>query len=56
MPGWTGEDCKTLCPHGTYGVSCNWTCECHNGAICRPSDGVCLCKPGFYGHTCSKGQ
>lgn len=55
-PGYTGYDCKTLCPRNTYGINCKYTCKCRNGAHCRQSDGVCLCKKGFYGPLCSKGQ
>lgn len=55
-PGWTGLDCKKVCPPGKFGIGCNLTCKCLNDTICRSTDGVCLCKPGFYGPTCSKGK
>lgn len=55
-PGWTGYDCGTVCPHGTFGIDCSSVCNCKNGASCRPTDGNCMCKPGFYGPTCSEGR
>ncbi|XP_078584900.1 uncharacterized protein LOC144867019 [Branchiostoma floridae x Branchiostoma japonicum] len=53
-PGWTGTNCQTKCPHGTYGKRCVKYCNCHNEATCSPSDGRCNCTDGWYGTDCQK--
>uniref|UniRef100_A0A8C5LFL0 Multiple EGF-like-domains 11 n=1 Tax=Jaculus jaculus TaxID=51337 RepID=A0A8C5LFL0_JACJA len=49
---WQGLDCSLPCPSGTWGLNCNESCECANGAACSPSDGSCACAPGWLGDTC----
>ncbi|KTF74229.1 hypothetical protein cypCar_00019357, partial [Cyprinus carpio] len=54
-----GLRCTQQCPEGTWGLQCNQTCSCLNGATCQAHTGTCLCKPGFWGaqcqHMCSAG-
>lgn len=54
VPGWQGVDCSILCPSGTWGLSCNQTCLCGNGAACDPVDGICTCSPGWRGEHCDE--
>lgn len=51
-PGWQGLDCSLPCPTGTWGLNCNETCICANGAACSPFDGSCTCTPGWLGDSC----
>lgn len=53
-PGWIGSTCDIPCLNGKYGSNCSSICSCFNGGKCRPTDGLCFCSPGFYGHDCSK--
>lgn len=53
-PGWQGPDCSLPCPSGTWGLNCNETCVCANGAACSPSDGSCACTPGWLGDSCEQ--
>lgn len=50
--GWHGVDCSISCPSGTWGFSCNLTCQCHNGGACNTQDGTCTCAPGWRGEKC----
>ncbi|OWK09715.1 hypothetical protein Celaphus_00006598, partial [Cervus elaphus hippelaphus] len=49
---WQGLDCALPCPSGTWGLNCNESCACANGAACSPADGSCSCTPGWLGDTC----
>ena len=51
--GWQGVDCSILCSSGTWGLGCNHTCLCANGADCDPMDGACTCSPGWRGEHCT---
>ncbi|XP_066297247.1 multiple epidermal growth factor-like domains protein 10 [Branchiostoma lanceolatum] len=43
------------CPAGKWGGGCDRDCpECENGGVCNPSDGRCMCAPGFMGDTCDE--
>lgn len=44
------------CLSGYYGDGCKQTCICFNGASCKPTDGRCMCPPGFQGKFCEKGM
>lgn len=50
--GWHGVDCSISCPSGTWGFSCNLTCQCLNGGACNTQDGTCTCAPGWRGEKC----
>ncbi|NWW20946.1 PEAR1 protein, partial [Falcunculus frontatus] len=50
--GWHGLDCSTPCPAGTWGPSCNRSCDCAHGASCDPQSGTCHCPPGWQGPRC----
>lgn len=52
--GWQGVDCSIPCSSGSWGLNCNQTCSCSNGASCRPADGFCLCSPGWQGEFCDQ--
>lgn len=52
--GWQGVDCSILCSSGTWGLGCNQTCLCANGAACDPVDGTCTCSPGWRGEHCDE--
>lgn len=52
--GWQGVDCSIPCSSGSWGLNCNQTCSCSNGASCRPADGFCLCSPGWQGDFCDQ--
>lgn len=51
-PGWQGVDCSIPCSSGTWGPSCNQTCQCANGAACDPVNGTCTCSPGWREEYC----
>lgn len=51
-PGWQGVDCSIPCSSGTWGLSCNQTCQCANGAACDPVNGTCTCSPGWRDEYC----
>lgn len=51
-PGWQGVDCSIPCSSGTWGPSCNQTCQCANGAACDPVNGTCTCSPGWRDEYC----
>ncbi|XP_078616747.1 uncharacterized protein LOC144885019 [Branchiostoma floridae x Branchiostoma japonicum] len=43
------------CPAGKWGGGCDRDCpDCKNGGVCNPSDGRCMCPPGFMGDTCDE--
>lgn len=50
--GWQGVDCSIPCSSGTWGLSCNQTCQCANEAACDPSNGTCTCSPGWRDEYC----
>lgn len=52
--GWQGVDCSIPCSSGTWGLGCNQTCLCANGAACDPIDGICTCSPGWRGQHCDE--
>lgn len=52
VAGWHGVDCSISCPSGTWGFSCNLTCQCLNGGACNTLDGTCTCAPGWRGEKC----
>ncbi|GFN96674.1 multiple epidermal growth factor-like domains 10 [Plakobranchus ocellatus] len=57
--GYTGEDCYTTCPDGTYGSGCNKICSANcaqSTNVCNRVDGVCNggCTPGFQRPLCTK--
>lgn len=47
-------DCSIPCSSGTWGLGCNQTCLCANGAACDPIDGICTCSPGWRGEHCDE--
>ncbi|ETE56883.1 hypothetical protein L345_17405, partial [Ophiophagus hannah] len=51
---WQGTDCSIPCSSNTWGLNCNQTCYCANGAACDPVDGSCLCGPGWQGEICDQ--
>lgn len=51
-PGWQGVDCSIPCSSGTWGLSCNQTCQCANGAACDPANGTCTCSAGWRDEYC----
>lgn len=51
-PGWRAVDCSIPCSSGTWGLSCNQTCQCSNGAACDPVNGTCTCSPGWKDEYC----
>lgn len=51
-PGWQGVDCSIPCSSGTWGLSCNQTCQCANEAACDPVNGSCTCSPGWREELC----
>ncbi|XP_033096486.1 multiple epidermal growth factor-like domains protein 11 [Anneissia japonica] len=53
-PGWKGRYCTEPCEIGTFGVSCNHSCQCEHDAICLHENGTCLCMPGWKGQFCSE--
>lgn len=52
VAGWHGVDCSISCPSGTWGFSCNLTCQCLHGGACNTLDGTCTCAPGWRGEKC----
>ncbi|KAI8482465.1 Endothelial cell-specific molecule 1 [Branchiostoma belcheri] len=40
------------CPPGKYGLLCNKTCICKNGARCHGFNGACKCTHGWQGVAC----
>ncbi|TNN86924.1 Multiple epidermal growth factor-like domains protein 11 [Liparis tanakae] len=52
--GWQGMDCSLFCSSGAWGLACNQTCACANGAACDPMDGTCTCSPGWRGARCDE--
>ncbi|KAI8491777.1 Endothelial cell-specific molecule 1 [Branchiostoma belcheri] len=40
------------CPVGQYGLLCDKTCICKNGARCHGFNGACKCPPGWKGVAC----
>ena len=50
--GWQGVDCSIPCSSGTWGLGCNETCVCANGAACDPVNGTCTCAPGWQDEYC----
>lgn len=52
FPGWQGVDCSIPCSSGTWGLSCNQTCQCANEAACDPLNGSCTCSPGWREELC----
>ena len=50
--GWQGVDCSLPCPSGVWGLGCNQTCRCANGAACDPADGACSCSAGWRDQNC----
>lgn len=42
------------CPPGRYGKRCSLSCSCANGSSCHPTNGSCLCAPGWHGPRCSQ--
>nr|XP_022308425.1 multiple epidermal growth factor-like domains protein 10 [Crassostrea virginica] len=58
-PGYQGQRCEQVCPNGTYGINCKWTCgQCANFLPCSRFDGTCNagCSPGYFGRLCNKGE
>lgn len=52
--GWQGVDCSLLCSSGLWGLGCNQSCLCSNGAACDPMEGTCTCSPGWRGEHCDE--
>ena len=40
------------CPPGTFGGSCDSTCQCQNQAACHNVNGSCTCTAGWNGTLC----
>ncbi|KAI8502516.1 Endothelial cell-specific molecule 1 [Branchiostoma belcheri] len=49
---WTFKYNVTGCPEGRYGLYCDKTCVCKNGARCHGFNGACECRPGWRGRAC----
>lgn len=45
-------DCSIPCSSGTWGLGCNQTCQCANGAACDPANGTCTCSAGWRDEYC----
>ena len=41
--------CANPCPAGKFGPQCGLNCRCYNNAACEPTNGNCVCKPGYMG-------
>lgn len=52
LPGWQRGNCSVPCPPGTWGFSCNASCQCAHEAACSPQTGACTCTPGWHGTHC----
>lgn len=50
--GFIGLHCEKLCGVGFYGYNCTKKCNCLNDGHCNPSNGECLCRPGYEGPIC----
>jgi len=37
---------------GSYGVDCEWSCECRGSTDCHPVTGQCVCTAGWTGYAC----
>eukprot|EP00731_Ephydatia_muelleri_P025010 Em0017g93a len=51
--GYYGENCGSVCPLGLWGAECQSECTCSNHGNCVPSNGVCICDPGWTGTSCN---
>ncbi len=45
-----------VCRRGRYGPSCEYFCDCDNGASCDSTAGHCKCRPGWIGANCRIGE
>ncbi|XP_059158914.1 cubilin-like [Physella acuta] len=54
--GFTGVYYTHSCNDFTYGPTCQFTCTCNlsKTQFCDNTNGVCVCKPGWTGDTCSE--
>lgn len=43
------------CPEGSFGPSCESSCQCQNGAACDHVSGACTCTAGWTGTFCERG-
>lgn len=50
--GWQRGNCSVPCPPGTWGFSCNASCQCAHEGVCSPQTGACTCTPGWHGAHC----
>jgi len=49
------ELCEMTCPSGYYGSNCQSQCSCNlASSTCDPTNGNCLCSPGYSGSDCAK--
>ncbi|XP_056002460.1 receptor-type tyrosine-protein phosphatase alpha-like isoform X2 [Ostrea edulis] len=52
--GWTGAQCEIPCENGRFGTNCSNVCSEKCIDVCRHTDGVCNCSPGYMGFSCIK--
>ncbi|GFN85817.1 multiple epidermal growth factor-like domains protein 6 [Plakobranchus ocellatus] len=60
-PGYTGEDCHTLCPSGKHGFGCEEQCSVNcagQNNLCSQEDGTCNegCDAGYHNPKCDDGR
>ncbi|XP_043790676.1 uncharacterized protein LOC122713912 isoform X1 [Apis laboriosa] len=53
-PGYQGDNCKSVCPRGTWGIQCKEKCNCTEDVPCNPVSGHCICPPGLRGQMCNE--
>ncbi|XP_056002467.1 multiple epidermal growth factor-like domains protein 10 isoform X2 [Ostrea edulis] len=52
--GYIGERCNISCENGRFGTNCSNVCTEKCIDVCRHTDGVCNCSPGYMGFSCIK--
>eukprot|EP00092_Neocalanus_flemingeri_P003670 GFUD01003943.1.p1 GENE.GFUD01003943.1~~GFUD01003943.1.p1 ORF type:complete len:259 (+),score=62.33 GFUD01003943.1:29-805(+) len=54
-PGYRGHACELYgCPPDTWGVGCQYQCQCRHFGTCHPATGECTCPPGYGGDSCQE--
>lgn len=51
-----GVNCTSKCKDGNWGDNCDKNCTCYNRGSCDQATGTCICRPGYQGSDCSKGN
>ena len=52
----SGLYCKSRCPAGYWGQTCDKRCECQHDGSCDAETGKCQCSPGWTGEQCNEGK